>query len=126
MDWMSILNSCLDVILPAIASIVAAVLGVLATKIKKAYQEKCDNETVKAIVDSAVRYVQQVYYSAEGQEKLAKATEKASTVLNEKGIKVSDTQLNMLIESAVYGVKQSEVTTESLPESTEEETDAEG
>lgn len=122
MDWMSILNQCLDIILPAIASVVAVLFGVLGTKIKQIYNEKAQNETVKVVVDNVVKWVQQVYYELEGPEKLQKALTEASTILGEKGITISETELDMLIESAVYGLKngtqQAEVV-EILPETTE-------
>ena len=123
MDWMSILNQCLDIILPAIASVVAVLFGVLGTKIKQIYNEKAQNETVKVVVDNVVKWVQQVYYELEGPEKLQKALTEASTILGEKGITISETELNMLIESAVYGLKngtqQAEEVVEILPETTE-------
>lgn len=106
MDWMSILNECLDVILPAIASVVAILFGVLGSKIKQVYTERTQNETVKVVVDNVVKWVQQIYYELEGPEKLQKALTEASTILNEKGITISESELNMMIESAVYGLKQ--------------------
>ena len=105
MDWMSILNQCLDILLPAIASVIAVLFGVLGTKIKQLYNEKVQDETVKVVVDNVVKWVQQVYYELEGPEKLQKALTEASTILNEKGITISETELDMLIESAVYGLK---------------------
>ena len=112
MDWMSILNQCLDILLPAIASVIAVIFGVIGAKIKQLYNSKVQDETVKTVVDSVVRWTQQVYKEAEGPEKLQAALEKASVILNEKGITLSETELNTLIESAVYGLKQG--TTETL------------
>lgn len=112
MDWMSILNQCLDILLPAIASVIAVIFGVIGAKIKQLYNSKVQDETVKTVVDSVVRWAQQVYKETEGPEKLQAALEKASAILNEKGITVSETELNTLIESAVYGLKQG--TTETL------------
>ena len=106
MDWMSILNQCLDVILPAVASVIAILFGVLGAKIKQTYNQKAQNETVKVVVDNVVKWVQQVYYELEGPEKLQKALTEASTILNEKGITISESELDMMIESAVYGLKQ--------------------
>lgn len=120
MDWMSILNQCLDVILPAIASVVAILFGVLGAKIKQTYNEKAQNETVKVVVDNVVKWVQQVYYELEGPEKLQKALTEASTILNEKGITISETELDMMIESAVYGLKQGMTTETVLVEGTVE------
>lgn len=123
MDWLTILNQCLDILLPAVASIIAVLLGVLATKIKTTYNDKVQDETVRTIVKSVVEWAQQVYQDCEGPEKLQKALEKASAILNEKGITISDEELNMLIESAVYGLKQGITSTETLlVEGTTEET----
>ena len=123
MNWLDILNQCLDILLPAIASIIAVILGVLATKIKTTYNDKVQDETVRTIVKSVVEWAQQVYQDCEGPEKLQKALEKASIILNEKGITISDEELNMLIESAVYGLKQGITSTETLlVEGTTEET----
>ena len=123
MNWLDILNQCLDILLPAVASVIAVILGVLATKIKTAYNDKVQDETVRTIVKSVVEWAQQVYQDCEGPEKLQKALEKASAILNEKGITISDEELNMLIESAVYGLKQGITSTETfLVEGTTEET----
>lgn len=125
MDWMSILNECLDIILPAIASVIAVLFGVLGAKLKSVYDTKIKTDTAKIVVDDVVKFVQQVYKDLDGPEKLQKALTEASTILNEKGISISDTELDMLIESAVYGLKQgiTETVIEDLPkgEITEEE-----
>ena len=123
MNWLDILNQCLDILLPAVASVIAVILGVLATKIKTTYNDKVQDETVRTIVKSVVEWAQQIYQDCEGPEKLQKALEKASVILNEKGITISDEELNMLIESAVYGLKQGITSTETLlVEGTTEET----
>lgn len=123
MDWMSILNECLDIILPAIASVIAVLFGVLGAKLKSVYDTKIKTDTAKIVVDDVVKFVQQVYKDLDGPEKLQKALTEASTILNEKGISISDTELDMLIESAVYGLKQgiTETVIEKLPKETVEE-----
>ena len=114
MDWLTVLNQCLDILLPAVASVISVLLGVLAAKIKTAYDNKVQDEIVRTIVKSVVEWAQQVYQDCEGPKKLQKALEKASAILNEKGITISDEELNMLIESAVYGLKQGITSTETL------------
>ena len=123
MDWMSILNECLDIILPAIASVIAVLFGVLGAKLKSVYDTKIKTDTAKSVVDDVVKFVQQVYKDLDGPEKLQKALTEASTILNEKGISISDTELDMLIESAVFGLKQgiTETVIEKLPKETIEE-----
>lgn len=114
MDWMSILNECLDIILPAIASVIAVLFGVLGAKLKSVYDTKIKTDTAKIVVDDVVKFVQQVYKDLDGPEKLQKALTEASTILNEKGISISETELDMLIESAVYGLKQGATTSTTL------------
>lgn len=103
---MEYLNQILDILLPALASVVTVLCGILATKIKVKYEEKVDNETKKKIVETTVNYVQQVYKESKGEEKLEKALQTASQLLVEKGLTISEMELRMLIESAVYGLKQ--------------------
>lgn len=103
---MEIVNQLLDILLPAVASVVTVIFGILATKIKSKYDEKVNTETKKKVVETTVAYVQQVYYTLNGEEKLNKAIETASQLLVEKGVNITDLELRMLIESAVYGLKQ--------------------
>lgn len=106
MDWMTLLNQILDIILPAAASLVAIWFGILGSKMKATYTEKINSETKKAVAQSTVEYIEQVYKDIHGNEKLTKAIERASAILNEKGITVSETELKTLLESAVYGLSQ--------------------
>lgn len=123
MDWLTILNQCLDILLPAVATVISVLLGVLAAKIKTTYNNKVQDETVRTIVESVVRWAQQIYEDCDGPEKLQAALQKASDILNEKGITVSESELNMLIESAVYGLKQGVTVETPLIEATTETTE---
>lgn len=106
MEWTEVLNKCLDIILPAVASVVTVIAGVIATKIKAKYEQKVNDETTQKVISEVVQFVQQVYKDLDGAEKLQKAIEQASIILQEKGIKVTEAEINMLIESAVFGMKQ--------------------
>lgn len=100
-----LLGQVFDLLLPILATFLTGVFTYLGNKIKNAYETKLKNETAKTIVDDTVRYVQQVYKDLEGAEKLQKAIEKAQEVLAEKGITLTDVEINMLIESSVYTLK---------------------
>lgn len=54
-------------------------------------------------------YVEQVYKNnmVTNEVKFAKAKEKAVEWLTSKGLKISDTELEILVESAVNGLKKS-------------------
>lgn len=86
-----------------LAAIITAVASFVGVTIKNAYTKYIDTKTKKEIVKSTVEYVEQVFKEIHGQEKLDKAKEKSLEWLNEKGIKISDTELEILIESAVNG-----------------------
>ena len=100
---MEILQNYLFEILVTILTGVASFVGLT---IKKAYTKYVDTKTKKEIVNATVSYVEQIYKTLKGEEKLNKAKEKALEWLNEKGIKISNTELEILIESAVNGFNQ--------------------
>lgn len=106
MEENEILNQFIQILLPILATALTALFTYIGTALKKAYEEKINNETAKTVVTDAVKFVEQVYTDLDGKEKLKKATEQVSEVLASKGIKISAAEINMLIESAVYGLNE--------------------
>lgn len=92
-------------LLEILATVITAVASFIGLTIKNAYTKYINTQTKKEIVKDTVNYIEQVYKDIHGQEKLSKAKEKALEWLNEKGIKISDIELEILIESAVKGLK---------------------
>lgn len=101
-----LLEQVLNILLPALATLIAGWFAILGNKMKIAYEEKINTQVKKNVVQTTVEYVQQVWKDLEGPEKLQKAITQASIILNEKNIPVSETELRTLIESAVYGLNQ--------------------
>lgn len=97
-----------DNLIQILATIITAVASFIGVSIKKAYTKYVDTKTKKEIVNSTVEYIEQIYknVTVTNEEKLAKAKEKALEWLNTKGLKISDTELEILIESAVNGLKK--------------------
>lgn len=97
-----------DNIIQILATIITAVASFIGMSIKKAYTKYVDTKTKKEIVDSTVKYIEQIYKGVmiSNEDKLSKAKEKALEWLNSKGLKISDTELDILIESAVNGLKK--------------------
>lgn len=93
-----ILQPYLLEILVAILTGIASFIGV---KIKKVYEEYVNTKVKKDVVEDTVKYVEQVFKDIHGQEKLEKAKEKALEWLNEKGISISEVELEILIEATV-------------------------
>lgn len=90
-------------LLEIIVAILTGVASFIGVKVKKLYEEYVNTKTKKDVVDSTVKYVEQVYKDIHGEEKLNKAKDKALEWLNEKGINISDTELEILIEASVNG-----------------------
>ena len=106
MEGNEILNQFIQILLPILATFLTGLFTYIGNRLKKVYEEKVNNETAKAVVTDAVKFVEQVYTDLSGREKLEKATEQVSEVLQSKGIKITPAEINMLIESAVYGLNE--------------------
>ena len=89
-----------------LATVITAVASFIGLRIKDAYTKYINTQTKKEVVKDTVNYVEQVFKDIHGQEKLEKAKEKALEWLGEKGIGISETELEILIESAVNGFNQ--------------------
>ena len=84
-----------------IMSVLTAIAGFLAVAVKNLYTKYINDKTKKDVVKTVVRGVEQIYKDLHGEEKLDKAIESASEMLNEKGITITEFELTMLIEAAV-------------------------
>lgn len=91
-----------------LATIITFATVFIGMSIKKAYTKYVDTKTKKEIVKGTVEYVEQVYKNlmVPGKEKLTKAKEKVVELITSKGLKISDSELEVLIESAVRGLKK--------------------
>ena len=91
-------------ILSAIITALASALGVLAKKLwDKTVGDKVKEDTKKDVAKLVVKYVEQVYKDIHGEEKLDKALEAFSEMLNQKGITISDLEMRVYLESALAG-----------------------
>ena len=106
MENNEILNQFIQILMPVLATFITGVFTYIGNKIKNAYQKEINDETAKTVVKDVVRFVEQVYGDIHGKEKLQKAIEQVSIILQEKGIKITETEIMMLIESAVYGLNE--------------------
>lgn len=100
------LNQIITAIMPYVVTIVTALFGYLAVRVKSKLDEKVNTQTKKEVAEATVNYVQQVFESLDGKEKLKKALETSIQWLNEKGIKVTEVEMTILLEAAIKGAKQ--------------------
>lgn len=107
-------------LLPVIMAILTAVAGYLGTQVKKLYEKHVNDRTKEAVVRTCVKAAEQLYHDLGGGEKLEKAQEGIRQMLEEKGIPISELEMNLLIESVVaefnYGFAKASEATKALPE----------
>lgn len=84
-----------------IKTVLMAVLTAIAAGIKTICKKYADTKTKKTIVLETVRYVEQICRSLTSTEKFKNAMLKAQTLLRDLGIKYNESELEIMIESAV-------------------------
>ena len=87
--------------LEIVTTIVTASVGYIAVVAKNLAQKYINDKTKKDVAKIVVSGIEQCYKALEGPQKLEKALEAASSMLAEKGIKVTEVELRMLLESAL-------------------------
>ena len=76
----------------------AATLGVQARNL---YRKYVTTEIKQSVCRTVVRFVEQVYRDLHGEDKLKKAMARASAILADYGITISDKEFVSIIEAAV-------------------------
>lgn len=100
----------IEQITPAVLNLavvcITAIFSYVGMKVKAIYNEKVNTEIKKDVVNTTVKYVEQVYKDIHGEDKLNEALKEASSILSQKGIPVSDSELKVLIEAAVNALNK--------------------
>ena len=85
-------------ILGTILTGLAAYLGLTAKKLVNTYLQ---DKTIRSIAKIVAQGIEQCYKELHGEEKLDKALEAMSTMLQEKGITISEFEMKVQLENAV-------------------------
>lgn len=94
--------------------LLTTIAGWVGIAIKNIYQKYVNDQTKKDVVKTVVRGVEQIYKDLHGEEKLNKALEAASELLESKGITITEFELKMLIEATVAEFNDAFHKTEAL------------
>ncbi len=89
-----------------LSTIILALIGFIGVRIRALYEDHVKDKTKRQVVKDCVKMVEQVYKDIHGAEKLAKAKESILTILNEKGIVISELEMDVLIEAAVQEINK--------------------
>ena len=84
-----------------ILAIFLALAAFLGAQLRGLYNKYVTTEIKQAVCKTAVLFVEQVYKDIHGKEKLEKAMDKASELLADYGIVISEAELITLLEAAV-------------------------
>lgn len=95
-----------DIIMEIVPIVLAAIGTFIVGIIKAKYTEYVNTDTKRELAMLTVRYVEQVFKTLHGTEKLDKAKASFISILNEKGIKITDEELTMLLEAAVHKMNE--------------------
>ena len=106
-----LLNAIQSNLFEIVNTILIGIITFLGTKVKQTYDKYVNDKTKKEVVEATVKYVEQICSTLEVKktslEKFNQAKEKSIEWLNEKGISISETELEILIESAVNSFNKS-------------------
>lgn len=82
-------------------TIFSAVLAFIGTRIRALFEEYINTKEKRRVVKDCVLMVEQVYKDIHGKEKFDEAKKSIIAILNEKGIVITDLEMDVLIEAAV-------------------------
>jgi intergrase/recombinase len=88
-------------------TILTGIASFVGLKIKGIYEKYINDKTKKDVVESTVKYVEQIYSDLKGEEKLEKAKENIIELLNQKGISITELEMDVLIEATCNSFKSS-------------------
>lgn len=95
-----------EMLMDLLPIVIAAVGTFIVGIIKAKYTEYVNTDTKKELAMLTVRYVEQVFKALHGDEKLNKAKSAFVKVLNERGIEISEDEVNILLEAAVHKMNE--------------------
>ena len=84
-----------------LTAILCAIFGCLGYALKRMATKYVNDDTKRTVAKVAVQFVEQVWTSLHGADKLAKALETAAALLKKKGIDFDAEEMQVLIEAAV-------------------------
>lgn len=84
-----------------LTAILCAIFGCLGYALKRLATKYVNDDTKRTVAKVAVQFVEQVWNTLHGADKLAKALETAEAMLKKKGIDFDAEEMQVLIEAAV-------------------------
>ena len=96
----------MDLVMEIAPTVLMAILTYVGYLAKNVFETYIKNKEVKEIVIDTVKFVEQKFSDLDSQGKFNTCKAKVLDYLASKGIEMSELELEILIESAVNGLKQ--------------------
>lgn len=103
MEWMY--ETLWEIVIGVAGVVITALAARLGTALGNFWKEKFKDESMKAIARLVVSAVEMMYRELKGEEKLEKAIQFASKLLQEKGIDADSEKIRIFLESALSEYK---------------------
>ena len=89
-----------------LGTMLVALAGIFGMVAKNLAVKFLDTDAKRTLAKTVVQFTEQVYKNLHGEEKLGAALDVFSQLLEEKGIRASETEMKVLLESAVAEFNQ--------------------
>ena len=103
-------NIIFEMLRDYLPTIFTFIMTVLVATLKSKYTKIANDNIKKDVAATTVKYVEQVFKDIHGKDKLDKAVEYMLSLLEEKGITISDNEIVLLLESAVKDMNSTSLT----------------
>ena len=84
-----------------IYTIATAILGFIGMTVKNIIEKYVDEKKKEKVVETCVKAAEQIYKELKGNDKLEKVKENIISMLTERGLTISELEMDMMIEAAV-------------------------
>lgn len=81
--------------------VLTAIAGFLGAWFKRLYDRITADQTKRAVAETVVKAIEQMYKKLSGEEKKQRAIDGIRQMLEAKGITIADIEIEMLLEAAV-------------------------
>lgn len=93
-------------VLEILVTLFTVIITYVATKLKKKFEEYINTDAKQKIVKMVVNATEQLYKNLDGEQKLIKAKENIMALIKEKGLSITELEMDMMIEEVVNNFNQ--------------------
>ena len=93
-------------VLEILVTLFTVIITYVSKKLKKKFEEYINTDAKQKIVKMVVNATEQLYKNLDGEQKLIKAKENIIALIKEKGLSITELEMDMMIEEVVNNFNQ--------------------